>query len=59
MCERVRVHASTHIFMLLNFGVHQLDNGRGVDNFRGGGLNVLTCKWPHLLYDTSCDQDAS
>ena len=33
---------------------------RGVDNFlEVGGLNVLKCKWPRLLYDTSCDQDAS
>ena len=33
---------------------------RGVDNFlEVGGLNILTCKWPHLLYDTSCAQDAS
>ena len=33
---------------------------RGVDNFlEVGGLNVLTCKWARLLYDTLCDQDAS
>ena len=33
---------------------------RGVDNFlEVGGLNILTCKWPRLLYDTSCAQDAS
>ena len=43
-----------------------LTHFRGIDNFLEvcvgggeGGLNILTCKWPCLLYDNSCAQDAS